>query len=252
MRLPQHFFQTLSYISLCVAYSLYGSEKESSRILSVSHASGSCFLQPLSSTELPPRKLSLSKQINEERPFALGTSRDSLLEIKSSDESGFSFIRIGNESALELQDHHQLLHKGAILFSHRHTKFWKFIILDSLTEMRGRGTWMMERLSSGLKVILLEGKLSIGNSIQKQELSSGELVIISSANPKGTKPIKVDLPLLLGTSRLINGFPTTLPSNSRLFSAAQVQALKLKKKYDALVGDVTEEKKLQLWTVPKK
>ena len=81
---------------------------------------------------------------------------------------------------------------------------------------------------------------------------SGDLVLISSSNPKGTNPIKIDLPLLLSTSRLINSFPARLKSNSRLFSAAQVQTLRVKRKYDALVGEVSKEKKLQLWTVPPK
>ena len=49
----------------------------------------------------------------------------------------------------------------------------------------------------------------------------------------------------------INGFPTKLSSQPRLFSAAQVQALRLKKKYDAFVGDVTKEKNYNCGPCPK-
>ena len=111
---------------------------------------------------------------------------------------------------------------------------------------------MMESLTSGIKVILLEERIIHRQLHGKTKSFYGDLVILSSANPKGTKPIKVDLPLLLGTSRLINAFPEKLSSNSRLFSAAQVQALRMKRRYDALIGDVSKEKTLQLWTVPQK
>ncbi|MEK9772468.1 MAG: hypothetical protein VW576_02780 [Opitutae bacterium] len=207
----------------------------------------------MSKTGLPPRPLCQSKQINEEFPLALGTSRGSFLEIELRNGANIARIRIGSETGLEFQEpDHYLLHKGSLLVSHREKMVWNLGRSDHPIQVTGAGTWMMECLTSGIKVILLEGKVWIGNSAETQMLSSGDLVLLDSTNPKGSKPIKVDLPLLLGTSRLINGFPAKLPSNSRLFSAAQVQALKLKKKYDALVGDVTEEKKLQLWTVPKK
>ncbi len=245
-------YRALGCIFLCLTCSLFGSDNETGNIR-VTHAFGNCFLQPLSITDSPPRPVSLNKQINEERPFAFGTTPDSFLEIEYLLEGKVAIIRMGNESALEFQQHHyHLLHKGALLLSHRQMMSWNFHLSDNSIHVNGMGTWMMESLTSGIKVILLEGELSIGNSTERQNLSSGDLVILSSANPKGTKPIKVDLPLLLGTSRLINGFPDKLSSNSRLFSAAQVQALRMKRRYDALIGDVSKEKTLQLWTVPQK
>ena len=71
-------------------------------------------------TNIPPRPLSLDKQIVEELPIAIGTSRDSLLEIESIYDAKIAKIRIGNESALELKKpHHLQLHKGALLLVHR-------------------------------------------------------------------------------------------------------------------------------------
>ena len=73
----------------------------------------------------------------------------------------------------------------------------------------------------------------------------------ANASSQPSKPIQIELPLLLGTSRLIKEFSTPLPSKSRIISAAQVQALRLKKRYEAFVGDVSEDKKLQLWALPQ-
>jgi len=110
---------------------------------------------------------------------------------------------------------------------------------------------MVECLTAGLKVILLEGKISINNSKKSQVLESGDLVLIDVKSSQPSKPIQIELPLLLGTSRLIKEFSNPLPSKSRMISAAQVQALRLKKRYEAFVGDVSEDKKLQLWALPQ-
>ena len=93
--------------------------------------------------------------------------------------------------------------------------------------------------------------MSINNSNKNQIMKSGDLVLINSKSSQASRPIQVELPLLLGTSRLINGFSTPLPSNSKMISAAHVQALRLKKRYEAFVGDVSEDKKLQLWALPE-
>ena len=249
MRLPLYPLPRLAYFFLGFAHILLGTNQDHREIL-VPYVYGNCFLQPLANTNLPPSPLTLNKQIDEVLPFAIGTSSDSFLEIDFRDEDKITKIRLGNASALEfLKLNHYQLHKGALLLFHEDTQTWNFHVSDSLIQILGSGTWMMERLSFGIKVILLEGKLTITNIGEKSILSNGDLVLVNQANPRGTNPIKVDLPLLLGTSRLINGFPSALPSKSRLFSAAQVQALRMKKKYDALVGDVTNEKKLQLWSV---
>jgi hypothetical protein len=110
---------------------------------------------------------------------------------------------------------------------------------------------MLECLTSGLKFIVIEGEMSIIKSNKNQNLKSGDLVLINSKSSQASKPIQIELPLLLGTSRLINGFSISLPSNSRMISAAHVQTLRLKRRYEAFVGDVSEDKKLQLWALPK-
>jgi hypothetical protein len=66
-----------------------------------------------------------------------------------------------------------------------------------------------------------------------------------------SQKIQIDLPLLIKTCRLLNNFQSELPSKSRIISAAQVQALRLKKRYEAVVGGV-KDNKLQIWAIKKK
>ena len=57
----------------------------------------------------------------------------------------------------------------------------------------------------------------------------------------------IDILLLLQSSRLINNFPTPLSTFDQVGLAIYVQQLKLKGKYDALIGDAKTEKTLQIW-----
>ena len=53
--------------------------------------------------------------------------------------------------------------------------------------------------------------------------------------------------LLLKTCRLINSYPTPLETFGRISLAVYSQELKLKGKYNALIGDATTENNLQVW-----
>jgi hypothetical protein len=57
----------------------------------------------------------------------------------------------------------------------------------------------------------------------------------------------IDIMLLLKSSRLINSFPTPLPTFNKIGLAIYIQELKLKGKYDALIGDATSNENLQMW-----
>lgn len=188
----------------------------------------------------------------EERPFALGTNKDSLLEIEFLSNSSKERFRLGRKSVLEFRpDYSLVLHRGSTLCAHKDFREWKIASSNCSLNIQGTGTWMLECLTSGLKFILIEGEMSINNSNKNQIMKSGDLVLINSKSSQASRPIQVELPLLLGTSRLINGFSIPLPSNSKMISAAHVQALRLKKRYEAFVGDVSEDKKLQLWALPE-
>lgn len=117
--------------------------------------------------------------------------------------------------------------------------------------MQGSGTWMIEVTSLGFKVIILEGKLKVNGYKGIQVAKPGKLLLVTDKEGKISQELEVELPLLLGTSRLVNRFPSKLPSHSRLISAAQVQAIRMKKKYEAMVGDVSDDRKLQIWEIKK-
>ena len=62
----------------------------------------------------------------------------------------------------------------------------------------------------------------------------------------------IDIMLLLKSSKLINYFPKPLPTFDKIGLAIYIQQLKLKGKYDALIGDAKTEKSLQIWGFGKK
>jgi hypothetical protein len=62
----------------------------------------------------------------------------------------------------------------------------------------------------------------------------------------------LDLPLLLRTSRLVNGFARPLPNLSRMRTSALIQGLNLKKRYEALIGDAPDDEKVQIWAIKEK
>jgi hypothetical protein len=53
--------------------------------------------------------------------------------------------------------------------------------------------------------------------------------------------------LMLRSSLLINSFPDPLPTFERIGLAIYSQELKLKGKYDALIGNAPTKDKVQLW-----
>jgi len=110
---------------------------------------------------------------------------------------------------------------------------------------------MLEATPIGFKVIILEGKLTFIEDKTPQRFKPGDLILVSDLEGKISQDLEIELPLLLGTSRLLNHFPELLPSHSRLISAAQVQAMRMKKKYEAMIGDISEDRKLKIWELKK-
>ena len=107
---------------------------------------------------------------------------------------------------------------------------------------------MLEKTPIGFKLVILEGQLSIGEN-DSPPLPPGSLSLISGKDGQKSQPIDIELPLLLGTSRLLNQFPGFLPSKAKISSAALVQSMKVTTKYDALIGNVAADRKLQIWSI---
>jgi hypothetical protein len=217
----------------------------------VSFTQGKCFFQPEDIKRVDTQALKPGIIINQLFPYALVTGKDSYLEVLDYPESKNVF-RLGQSSAIEnRQPYHLYYFQGSSLISNRDYAKWRLETKSTLIHIYAQGTWMVETTEQlGLKIILLEGTLQVLDEKEPLTLSAGELVLVSEKNDQTSQTIKIDLPLMLNTCRLINNFETKLPSLSRLISAAQVQSIRLKKRYEAVVGGV-KENKLQIWAIKK-
>ena len=73
------------------------------------------------------------------------------------------------------------------------------------------------------------------------------MILVTGKKGQTSQKLKIELPILLATSKLLNNFDNYLPSHSRLVSAAHVQALRTRKKYESMIGGVTKNRKLEIW-----
>ena len=217
----------------------------------VSFHSGKCYLQ-LKRDKVPkPSILETNQTIIDLPPYALVTAKDAFLEVKRGTHESQTLLRLGRATALEFQlDGSYFFIKGSALFSSRVQKQWVIKSNDTNFQFSARGTWLMETTPLGFKIITLEGDLlpSSDEKAPQAPIFPGELALVTG--PKGlvSQSLKVELPVLLSTSRLINVFPSPLPSQSRLISAAQVQSLRTKARYNAFIGGVSEDSKLRIWS----
>lgn len=141
------------------------------------------------------------------------------------------------------------LHSGSILFCTEQSQTIKFSTRESNATLRGRGTVIIEATQNGgFKFIPLEGKGSI--STEKggsKDIIGGRMILVLGKPTYFGDAFDIDIMLMLKSSRLINAFPTPLPTFEKIGLAIYIQDLKLKGKYDALIGDATTNENLQMW-----
>ncbi len=219
----------------------------------VKFVDGNAYLQPKLINIDRTKKLQNGFEFTDPLPYAIVASKDAYLELELKAPS-FQTLRLGQSTAIELRKQNKFFFfQGSALFSHR--KQIKFILATEScqTLVAGNGTWLVEKTAhEGFKIVVLEGELKIGNEKVDGILLAGDLAIVSTKEGKVSQSIKIELPLLLSSSRLLNKFPTKLDSHSRLISAAQVQAIRMKRKYEAFIGEVSPENKVRLWTIKEK
>ena len=120
---------------------------------------------------------------------------------------------------------------------------------ESNATFTGSGTILLETTkNSGFKFIPFEArgilKTQGGDS---QNVIGGRLLLVLGNPSRLGDAYDLDLMLLLKTCRLINSYPTPLETFGRISLAVYSQELKLKGKYNALIGDATTENNLQVW-----
>ena len=219
--------------------------------LEVSFSHGKSFISKNKISSGKPAEIFKNYRLLLQFPYAVLVSNDSYLELVKKDEIQ---LRVGQSSVLEfISPNHLNAMQGAFLLYSKNDENWKISSNEATLSLKGRGTWMFEKTESGdLKIILLEGKGLASLDEEEKKLSFGELLLLRTS-PKNelSHPITLELPLLLATSRLINNYETILHSKPRLVSAAKVQIVRLKKRYQALVGGTNEQSELRMWAIRK-
>lgn len=216
----------------------------------VTHIVGDSFVSASGNEGEKPIPLALGDKFKRTSPFAILVAKGSYAEMTLQTES---MLRIGQQSVIELRNpNHLRIFNGSALLLLSKQQSLNLETNGTKIQLTGRGTFMFESpKGKNLKIIMLEGKALLSSAKAKQSLQAGELVLVQAGNPDSGQTINVDLPLLLATSRLINNFSAPLPSQSKLISAAKVQAVRLKKRYEALIGNTNDQNQLRLWALRK-
>ena len=244
-------FQSCSVCYTISAFFFLGNADAST--WAVKYATGNTYLQPKIRNIDNTKKLATGVSFESPFPFALVSAKSSYLELEQKRSFPIA-LRLGQSTAIEVRGPNDFFFfQGSALFSHRKNIHFTLSTSSCETKLHGIGTWLIQKTDhQGFKIIVLEGEFKAGNEKVDGVLNAGDLAIVSGEKGLISQNIKIELPLLLSSCRLLNNFPTTLHSKSRLISAAQVQSIRMKKKYEAFVGQVSPENKVRLWTVKEK
>lgn len=158
-------------------------------------------------------------------------------------------IRIGSNSIFEFNNGSISITKGSLLLYKKNDD--PITIQSELSSLKttGQFTAIIECTSNGgFKFIPLEGKGEIiPDKGKSKEIYRGRLTMVLGSPSKLGNAYDIDLLLLLKSSRLINSFPTPLPSMRRISLSIYAQQLRMKGKYNALIGDAPSNDNIQMW-----
>jgi hypothetical protein len=174
------------------------------------------------------------------------TSRGSRTEI----HDGSTILRLGaNTVAKKEENGSYWIHSGSLLFCSTVPTTVRFSSLQSSATFEGRGTIILETTGNGgFKLIPLEAKGYFSTAKHgKKEARAGQLLFVVDNPSNFGDAYDIDLMLMLRSSLLINSFPDPLPTFELIGLAIYSQELKLKGKYDALIGNAPTKDTVQLW-----
>jgi hypothetical protein len=223
--------------------------KERTSTWTVTDLMGQAFLKarPDQANPLP---LQSGSQLPTDGKILLIVAKESLLEITHSEGN---FLRLGRATLAECSTSKIRLLQGSFL---RNTKQETLFALSGKkvdAGIRLKGTLMAESTGNGgLKVVLVAGKADIGTDADgAKPLRPGQLIFVHSSPARLGDLYDLDLPLLLSTSRLVSGFKKPLPDLANIRTSMLIQGLNTKRRYEALVGDAPDDKKVQMWAIRK-
>ena len=158
--------------------------------------------------------------------------------------------RLGSLSVAKwYSDNKFWLHSGSALYCSQKVNSIQFSTREANATFEGKGTIIIEATSNGgFKFIPLEAKGTISTKEGgTKEVISGRMMLILGNPSQFGDAFDIDLLLMVKSSRLLNEYPTSLPSIEHIGLSIYVQQLKLKGKYNALIGDATTNENLQMW-----
>ena len=163
-------------------------------------------------------------------------------------------IRLGSNSIVGIKQKEISLTKGTLLIYKNSAGNLNIKSKQSNLSTAGQYTAIVDCTSNGgFKFIPLEGKgLIIPDKGDSKEIFRGRLTMILGSPSQLGSAYDIDLLLLLKSSRLINAFPTSLPSMKRISLAIYAQQLRIKGKYNALIGDAPTDDNVQMWAFGEK
>lgn len=175
------------------------------------------------------------------------TGKGSRIEATS---SGLNW-RVGSSSIVRFDSEYDIfVHSGSVLVTtNKNNIKLRFSSRLSSATFSGSGTIIIEALENGgFKFIPLEADGSLNTpSNETKKVIGGQLLLVIGKPGKLGSAYDIDIMLLLQSSKLVNYFPSLLPTIDQIGLAIYVQQLKLKGKYDALIGDAKTENNLQIW-----
>ncbi len=162
-----------------------------------------------------------------------------------------SEIRIGSNSILQWKSKDELqLISGSILVCKENDDTWLLSSVSGSAEIMGKCSFIAESTSNGgYKFICLSGKPILKTSSGETQIPAGRLVLVLGETNALGNAYDIDLLLLLKSSLLINAFEEPPSTMSKIGLAVYSQQLKLKNKYNALIGDAPTDKNLQMWVL---
>ena len=163
-------------------------------------------------------------------------------------------LRIGALSVVRIITPNSFwIHSGSILFLTDVYQTTNLSSREANASIQGKGTFIVEALENGgFKVIPLEINALINTAKGgTKELNASRLLLVLGSPTYFGDAYDIDLSLLVRSSKLIYSFPS-LASKSRIKRELIKQSIKLKGKYNVLIGDASTNDKLDIWEIQEK
>ncbi len=181
----------------------------------------------------------------------LATGPGGLCQISSSFHH--STIRLGSNTILHWKnDSSWHLLDGSILVCKESKDPLTLFSVKGSATILGKCSFIAEATTNGgYKFICLSGQPDLRTDNGNTQIKAGRLVLVLGETNALGNAYDIDLLLLLKSSLLINAFEEPPATMKKIGLAVYSQQLKLKNKYNALIGDAPTDKNLQMWVLGK-